>query len=283
MSSEEIPFDPILGIILEQFKLYDKLKLLGYTLFFSGLLLNLITFVAIDTGKNLLQIMTTSDLISKKFWTVQNSLLFYRAESLWAFVGGLSWWITIVSIPILYWFVIKARSKKRELRLVESKIIRKSYLTTFEIVKPEGDTSIEKILNHLVLVFPQICELKKKKLKILRSIEKKKKSFGRKMLGLRDYDLILKTTTGLFVIRIIENKLTLSDLENIIKALNRSQTSLKILADLKIDRTILVLKNMEIPFDVDELEEKIKKLNRTFSLDMIQEDSKLGYSTIWID
>lgn len=154
VSSEEIPFDPVLGIILEQFKLYDKLKLLGCTLFFSGLLLSLISFVALDTGKNLLHLMTTSDLISKKFWTAQNSLLFYRAESLWAFVFGLSWWITIVSIPILYWFVIRARSKKRKLRLVESKIIRKSYLTTFEIVKPEGETSVEKILNHLILVFP---------------------------------------------------------------------------------------------------------------------------------
>lgn len=114
-------------------------------------------------------------------------------------------------------------------------------------------------------------------------MEKKKKSFGRRILGLRDYDLILKTTTGLFIVKIIENKLTLVEFDNIIKALNRSQTSLKILVDLKIDRVILVLKNKDNSFDSDELEEKAKELHRTFSLDIVREENKLGYSTIWID
>lgn len=270
MSFEEIIHDPAQSIILDYYNIFHKTKLLVATAIISGVLILL----------SLVYLANLLPLISIQHLEQRNLLLFLLA---FVVIGVTGMWLIINSTPLLSWYIFGGRKKKKGLLELQSKIIRRSYLTNFETVTPEGETSADRIFNHLSLVFPQIYEIKLKRIKKgFGSIDVSKKRFMRRISPLRNYDMVMKTVTGFFVVQIFENESSFNEIENTVKALNLQQIGFKMFGPVEIGRVILVLKNKE-KINIDEFAEKIKTLDRKFSLDVIHEESELGYSTIWID
>ncbi len=195
--------------------------------------------------------------------------------------------IFIISIKLGTKFLRKRTEIKRNFLEVQADFIRRTYLMNFELVNSEGSSQKDKIFNHLCLVFPQVNEIKKKRTKQkLTSIDQPPKSikekFERKIrkktFFLRDYDLVLGTSTGYFVIRIINDKtITFEDVKSQVEGLQKKWFNKDILA-----RFIILGKSFDKSFEEPELINQMKTLKKKFYVDLIVEDD-FGYSTIWID
>jgi hypothetical protein len=272
VSFEEVPYDPTYAIILDYYKIFNKTKWLVGAAIFSGVLILLCFFYLLI----LLPTIANPHMVDSKKIAI--------LVLVFATIFATATWLIINSVPLLSWYVLGGRRKKRQLLQFQSKIIKRSYLTNFETVTPEGRNSTERIFNHLSLVFPQVYEVKLKRIKKGLDIinTKKKNNLVRKMLLFQNYDLIIKTSTGLFMIKIFENEITFNDIENTVKILNRQQIGFKMFGPAEIARVIIVLKNIQ-NLEIKQFAENIQKLDRRFSLDIVQEESELGYSTIWID
>ena len=95
---------------------------------------------------------------------------------------------------------------------------------------------------------------------------------------MRDYDLVLGTSTGYFVIRIINDKtITFEDVKSQVEGLQKKWFNKDILA-----RFIILGKSFDKSFEEPELINQMKTLKKKFYVDLIVEDD-FGYSTIWID
>ena len=112
-----------------------------------------------------------------------NGLVFTGAESPFVFVNHLNgafihsmigfMLVPCVAVPIAWLFyttIIKGRKLQKNLINFQSNLIKRSYLTNFELVEPEiiiqgGDPKLEKFVNHLSLVFTDINKKNKKRLK----------------------------------------------------------------------------------------------------------------------
>jgi len=193
----------------------------------------------------------------------------------------------IISVKLGTKFLRKRTEIKRNFLEVQADFIRRTYLMNFELVNSEGSSQKDKIFNHLCLVFPQVNEIKKKRTKQkLTSIDQPPKSikekFERKIrkktFFLRDYDLVLGTSTGYFVIRIINDKtITFEDVKSQVEGLQKKWFNKDILA-----RFIILGKSFDKSFEEPELINQMKTLKKKFYVDLIVEDD-FGYSTIWID
>ena len=98
---------------------------------------------------------------------------------------------------IVYWLVGKGRKSHRELLEIHSDFTHRSYVTTFELVPYQGETKIDRLFNHLSLVFPEV-EREKKKLD-----KKSKKLSDRSKPKLRytNFDQVFRTDTGDFIFK----------------------------------------------------------------------------------
>ena len=195
----------------------------------------------------------------------------------------LSLWLPISNSRLFSKIITKGRQQQRELLKIQSHLIRKSYLMNFELVEPEiiikeGIPKLEKMMNHLSFVFPEIDRINKKRIKKNKSVEKYAKKFKRKMHFLRNYDLGIKTSTGWFVVQFYENLVKFDDVEKIVKKF----TFEKNLLGAEIQRIIIVGKKFDSSFEKIELVDKMALLKRKINVDIILEE-KYGYSTIWID
>ena len=179
----------------------------------------------------------------------------------------------------LLWFLTK-RKTHRELLQIHSSFIHRSYVTMFEFVRPEGETKVDKLFNHLSLVFPEVEKFKER-------LDKKQKKFSEREESLLypktettdTYDFI--TATGTFLLIIFKTTVKWEDVEKMIKVNNRDQNVEKLFGS-DIMRIIYLADKYDPFFETDDFISKMKETKRKFKLDLIKEDN-LGYSTIWID
>jgi hypothetical protein len=188
----------------------------------------------------------------------------------------------------LIWFLTK-RKTHRELLQIHSSFIHRSYVTMFEFVRPEGETKVDKLFNHLSLVFPEVEKFKKRLeeppwylfwLKKHRKFSEREES----LLYPKDektdtWDFI--TVTGMFLLVIFKMTVKWEDVEKMIKENNRDQTIEKLLGN-DVRRIIYLADEYDSFFETDDFVSKMRETKRKFKLDLIKEDN-LGYSTIWID
>ena len=86
---------------------------------------------------------------------------------------------------LLYWLLTKGRKTHRNLLDIYSSFIHRTYVTTFELIPHQGKTKIDRLFNHLSLVFPEVQTVKEKN-------DKKGKKFSdleTEELLFKDYDL----------------------------------------------------------------------------------------------
>ena len=119
----------------------------------------------------------------------ENGLVFTGAESPFVFVNHLNgaflysmigfMLVPCIAVPIAWLFyttIIKGKKLQKHLINFQSDLIKRSYLTNFELVEPEiiiqgGDPKLEKFVNHLSLVFTEINKKNKKRLKKGKTVE----------------------------------------------------------------------------------------------------------------
>ena len=189
-------------------------------------------------------------------------------------------WVVGVFGFNLYWIFVRKRKTHRDLLQIHSSFIHRSYVTMFEFVRPEGETKVDKLFNHLSLVFPEVEKFKKR-------LDKKQKKFSEREESLLypktettdTYDFI--TATGTFLLVIFKTTVKWEDVEKMIKVNNRDQNVEKLFGS-DIMRIIYLADEYESFFESDDFVSKMKETKRKFKLDLIMENN-LGYSTIWID
>ena len=169
--------------------------------------------------------------------------------------------------------------------MIHSKLVHRSYLINFELVTAIGKTRLEKLVNHLGLAFPEVKQkLKKLERKNISITDFQKRQKSRKKLNSSDnYDLALRTSMGIFIIEIFDKTVTFEDVQSVVKKFNRQQINFRVLSPDTIERVIIVSNSYDDTFNTSELTEKMNNLKRRFKLDLILEEDKYGYATIWID
>jgi len=188
-------------------------------------------------------------------------------------------WVVLIFGLNLYWAITK-RKTHRELLQIHSSFIHRSYVTMFEFVRPEGETKVDKLFNHLSLVFPEVEKFKKR-------LDKKQKKFSERKESLlypktekmETWDFI--TVTGMFLLVIFKTTVKWEDVEKMIKVNDSDQKIEKLLGN-DVRRIIYLAGEYDSFFETDDFISKMKEIKRKFKLDLIKEDN-LGYSTIWID
>jgi len=192
---------------------------------------------------------------------------------------GSAIWVVIIFGFNLYWAITK-RKTHRDLLQIHSSFIHRSYVTMFEFVRPEGETKVDKLFNHLSLVFPEVEKFKKR-------LDKKQKKFSEREESLLypktekmdTWDFI--TVTGMFLLVIFKTTVKWEDVEKMIKVNNRDQNVEKLIGG-NIMRIIYLADEYDSFFDTDDFISKMEETKRNFKIDLILENN-LGYSTIWID
>ena len=181
---------------------------------------------------------------------------------------------------IVYWLVGKGRKSHRELLEIHSDFINRSYVTTFELVPYQGETKIDRLFNHLSLVFPEVERIKKK----LDKKSKKLSDLSKPKLRYTNFDQVFRTDTGDFIFKIFKTTVKWEHIEKIIKELNREQRMQKVFDTQVIIRVICLADKYDPFFESNDLlTSKMKETKRNYyKIDLILEE-KFGYSTIWID
>ena len=196
-----------------------------------------------------------------------------------ALILGSAIWVVVIFGFNLYWAITK-RKTHRDLLQIHSSFIHRSYVTMFEFVRPEGETKVDKLFNHLSLVFPEVEKFKKR-------LDKKQKKFSEREESLLypktetadTWDL--ETATGTFLLVIFKTTVKWEDVEKMIKVNSRDQNVEKLIGG-NIMRIIYLADEYDSFFESDDFVSKMGENKRKFKLDLIKEDN-LGYSTIWID
>jgi len=269
--NQEIDFEKTKSVVLNYFDLLREAKW--------------VVSAAIGSGIFLLIIMLSMMAILPTAFSVQNEKDTALFVLIFASLFAIGLWLPITCGKLLWKILYKKRQKEENILAVQNSLIHRSYLINFEIVTSEGKSQLEKILNHLSLVFPEIQIVKDKLQKKQKTIEdyKKKVKTINKIFFLQNYDLVVPTKTGIFVIKIFEKTVTFDEIEKLISSLNKHQVSFRIFGPDKIVRVVCLAKGYDKFFDTAEFVEKMKNLKRKFRVDLILEEDQYGYSTIWID
>ena len=189
-------------------------------------------------------------------------------------MSGAGLWVTISLVWIVRWMFINRKLRGRLLQV-------RSSFTTFELVRPDGKTKIDRLCNHLSLVFPEVQQLKEK-------LDKSGKKFSdvkKDTLVFPDYDLVLYTSTGIILLKIFEKTVTHDDIEQLVHRIGTSEILRKYLTDDHMSRVICLADKYEPWFETEDFIKYMEDLThdlKELKIDLILEDSK-GYSTIWID
>jgi len=202
--------------------------------------------------------------------------------------------LTVLTTIFGIHYLKKRKATKKGFAKVQSALVRRGYILNFELEESEGVSQRDKIFNHLSLVFPQVDQIKKKRIKngytsidqppkfILKRWLRKNRVF-RYVYG--EFDLSVNTPSGLFLVKITNEKvLTFEDIESTVKEVRKKTkiTGLGMDAKGEIDRLIFLTKSFDETISKQELNEKMKNLKRYYQIDIIKE-KEYGYSTIWIN
>jgi len=195
-------------------------------------------------------------------------------------MSGAGLWVMISLVWIVRWMFINRKLRGRLLQ-VRQHLAYRSYVTTFELVRPDGKTKIDRLCNHLSLVFPEVQQLKEK-------LDKSGKKFSdvkKDTLVFPDYDLVLYTSTGIILLKIFEKTVTHDDIDQLVDSVGTSEKLRKILTDDHMSRVICLADKYEPWFETEDFIKYMEDLThdlKELKIDLILEDSK-GYSTIWIE
>ena len=189
---------------------------------------------------------------------------------------------TVITLVLIVLWLYNKRESRRNVLEVHSSFIRRSYITTFELIPFDGEKQIDRLCNHLSLVFPEVQTVKEKN-------DKKGKKFSdlkKEEILFKDYDLDFQTDTGKFIIKIFTRNLPkivkFDDIEKIIKDLNNKQRPLKF-ASNPIMRVVCLADKYDPFFETEDFLSKMKETKRNYyKIDLILQ-REFGYSTIWID
>ena len=113
-------------------------------------------------------------------------------------VFGIGIVLLINSVYLGTKFLKKRKELQYKFLKIQSELVRRSYLLNFELEESEGTSQVDKIFNHLCLVFPQVNEVKKNRIRMgFSSFDEQTNSswskFRRKVFLLRKYDLAVLT------------------------------------------------------------------------------------------
>ena len=269
---DEIDYERTKSVILDSVKILHRAKWAAITSTGTGIVLLLSSIGLMSTIPiNLLDAVQTSLVIL-----------------LWSVIVAIGVWLPIANGSLIYHVLIKGRRKERDLLSVQNSFVRRSYLTNFEIVNAEGVSRSDKIVRHLALVFPEVKELIdkhiiKKGKKIDENISGRGARLRKRILVFsQDYDVVMSTKVGLYLIKLFDKRVTFEDVEKMVKSLNRIQIGIKIIGPPKILRVICLAKSYDKFFETSEFVKKIQELDRSFYLDLVLEEDH-GYATVWID
>lgn len=169
---------------------------------------------------------------------------------------------------LFLWITYRGQAYKKELKSIESQLIRQSYLVNFETSIPEGDTREDKILNHACLVFPELQSL------LGGRLGKKKLPYKlNQSVGGQKVDILVPTKRGDFVVMFFDS-VSFEMLEKITAELSKSGRNLF--------RVLCIAKNYDDAMQSSQLSSMMQKLGATFDIDLIFEDEQ-GYSMLWIN
>ena len=183
-------------------------------------------------------------------------------------------------------FLKNGKKQNSILQKAQSRLIHKSYLINFELVSAEGPTQIDRLFNHLSLVFPEIKLVKEKLVKKkITSVEQRRGKIFRPIVFFpKGFDLDIYTITGSYYVKIFDKKVTFEDIKEIVQLTQNPANKIKRgFFSIKLNRLIILSKSYDDFFDTPELVEEMNSLKRSFHLDLILEENDKGYSTIWID
>jgi hypothetical protein len=170
---------------------------------------------------------------------------------------------------LFLWITLRGQSYKKELKEIESQLIRQSYLVNFETSIPEGATRIDKILSHSSLVFPELQQ----PLKRAKPEDKKLPYKANQTIRNDVMDVVVSTKKGDFIVKFFGN-VSLKTLEEFADNLSKSGK--------KIFRVLCVAKNFDEELQSSQLSSIMQKLNLDFDMDLIFEEDQ-GYSMLWIN
>jgi hypothetical protein len=170
---------------------------------------------------------------------------------------------------LFLWITYRGNAYKKELKEIENQLIRQSYLVNFETSIPEGESRVDKILNHSALVFPELQYL------IRRAKPENKKLPYKLNQHIRNdvVDIIVSTKRGDFVVKFFDN-LSFKTLQEFTENLSKSGKM--------IFRVLCVAKNFDDQMQSSQLSTLMQQLDLDFDIDLIFEEEQ-GYSMLWIN
>ena len=269
----QIDYERTKSTILDFFKIFHRAKWAAITSIVGGFILTLLSIGLI---------------MNIPFFLLDNAQASVIAIFC-AMIMAIGLWLPISNASLILHVLVKGKQKELGLSNVQNRLIRRSYLMTFEIVNVEGVSRSDRIVRHLALVFPEVKEVVDKYLvKKQKNIDKIASSriakFRKRLLIFSsNYDIVIDTETGLYLIKFFDKKVMFDDIEGMVKSLNRIQMGITITGSTKIARVICLAKSYDEFFETLEFVEKIQELKRSFRLDLVLEEDQHGYTTIWID
>ena len=201
---------------------------------------------------------------SEEIFTTESIVNLYLTQ-VWLMVGnGIV--IGILSFLVL-WVTYRGNVHQKEFESIERQFIRQSYLVNFETSIPEGDSRVDKIINHASLVFPALKELQQGRSRNKRIKENVKVN--------QDYvDAIVSTKKGDFVVKFFNEKVTYEKIKSLCDSLSKSRT--------RIFRVLCIAKDFDESLQSNKLVDLMDNLPKYFKVDLIFEEDQ-GYSMLWID
>lgn len=193
-------------------------------------------------------------------------IVFYNIFRGLQYTSGL---VTVILGGLLVWMAIRIRGDFKALPDLDKEYIRQAYLLNFEIQKPSGESGNERILNHLILVFPQLKKLQRKANKKGISIPYQ----VNQNISNYDFDIVVDLgNKGQLIVKIFDDKIKFDDIKELVKHLKKEA----------VFRLICVAKEYDAEFQKEEIENKMSQLDIDFNIDLVQEKEK-GYSMVWVD
>ncbi len=280
--------------IIDYYELFVKTRDFVLTLLVIGVFLMIVGIIIHLTVTDIINLMNKDIEIIFEKTIPDNSILDLIGQSmnllilngvsvvLFTVIGFL---LTVFSSGISYITIIRGKKKKQAIIESHHELIHREYFLNFELIGHEGNTRLDKIFNHVSMVFPELKKTKTYKRFLKgKTVQKMSQRKIRNKINKtwKDYDLAIKTISGVFIFKNHET-MNFSQLKNMIEDINDKQFVQKFFNEPVI-RVICVAKSFDDSIKNETFEEEFLKISKKgdYKLDLIEEHEN-NYSTIWID